>query len=85
MPRPNWLRALPRPLSTLDDAKEFLRLTTLADVRDFLKHIPKERRQFDTWQHVERELKKAAAGGDTTASLDRAADGADVGRRRVSV
>src|SRR5271169_1784652 len=34
-------------------------------VRDFLKHIPKERRAFDTWQHVEAELNKAAAGADT--------------------
>jgi hypothetical protein len=38
-------------------------LTTLADMRDFLKHIPKERRQFHTW-HVAAELDKAAAGAD---------------------
>ena len=66
MTRSSWSRALPRALTILDDGKEFLRLTTLADVRDFLKHIPKERRQFDTWQHVEAELEKAAAGGDAT-------------------
>ena len=61
MPRPNSLRALPRPLSTLDVREEFLPLTTLARrARYFLKHIPKERRQFDTWQHVECELKKAS-------------------------
>ncbi|MGB6754634.1 MAG: hypothetical protein WBE71_19255 [Xanthobacteraceae bacterium] len=66
MPRPNWSRPLPRPLTILDDGKEFLRLTTLADVLDFLKRIPKERRQFETWQHVEAMLKQAAAGGDTT-------------------
>jgi hypothetical protein len=35
-------------------------------VRDFLRHIPKERRPFDTWRHVEAELNKAAAGADTT-------------------
>jgi hypothetical protein len=64
MPRPNWSRPLPRSLTILDDGKEFLRLTTLADVRDFLKHIQKERRQFETWQHVEAALKKAATGGD---------------------
>ena len=81
--RPNWSRPLPRPLVILDDGKEFLRLTTLADVRDFLKHIPKERRQFDTWQHVEAELKKAAAGGDTKRPMGGAAAGADVGARRV--
>jgi hypothetical protein len=66
LPRPNWSRPLPRPLVILDGGKEFLRLTTLGAARDFLKRIPKERRQFDTWQHVEAELKKAAAGGDAT-------------------
>ncbi len=65
MTRSSWSRPLPRALTILDDGKEFLRLTTLADVRDFLKRIPKERRQFETWQHVEATLKQAAAGGDT--------------------
>jgi hypothetical protein len=55
---------LPRPLTILDDGKEFLRLTTLADVRDFLGHIPKTCLQFDTWQCVKSELDKAAAGDD---------------------
>jgi hypothetical protein len=64
--RPDWSRKLPRPLYILDNGKEFLRLSTLADVRDFLKHIPKERRQFSTWQHVEAELNKAAAGANPT-------------------
>jgi hypothetical protein len=67
MPRPNWSRPLPRPLTILDNGKEFLQLTTLADVRDFLKHIPKERRQLHTWQHVKSELDKAAAGADTAS------------------
>jgi hypothetical protein len=49
----------------LDDGKEFLRLASLADVRDFLKRIPKDRRQFDTWKHVAAELDKCAAGADT--------------------
>jgi hypothetical protein len=62
MHRSNWSRPLPRPLTILDDGKEFLRLTTLADVRDFLKHIPKERLQFDTWQCVKSELDEASAG-----------------------
>ena len=38
-------------------------LKTLADVRDFIKHIPKERRQNDTWQVVARRLEAAATGG----------------------
>ena len=50
---------MPQPIVILDNGKEFLRLTTLADVRDFLKRIPKERRQFETWQHVEATLKQA--------------------------
>jgi hypothetical protein len=67
MPRPDWSRPLPRPLTILDNGKEFLRLTTLGDVRDFLKRIPKDRRQFDTWQHVAAELDKAAGGADTAS------------------
>jgi hypothetical protein len=39
-------------------------LVTLADVRALIGHLPKETRARDTWQHVEAELKKAAAGGD---------------------
>jgi hypothetical protein len=39
-------------------------LKTLADVRTLLGHLPKETRAKDTWQHVETDLKKAAAGGD---------------------
>jgi hypothetical protein len=64
LPHPNWSHALPRPLIILDDGKEFLRLTTLADVRAFLKHLLKEQQQFDTWQTIARRLSAAAAGGD---------------------
>jgi hypothetical protein len=28
-------------------------LTTLADVRELLKHLPKGHRERSTWQHVE--------------------------------
>jgi ABC-type phosphate transport system ATPase subunit len=59
-------RPLPQPISIMDNGNEFVRLKTLADVRDFLKHVPKARRQFSTWQHVEAELNKAAAGADAT-------------------
>ena len=51
------------PTYILDDGKEFLRLTTLADVRAFLSHLPKERRQNETWQVVVQRLEAAAAGG----------------------
>jgi hypothetical protein len=40
-------------------------LVPLADVRTLLGHLPKETLARDTWQHVEAELDKAAAGGDT--------------------
>ncbi|MGA7430394.1 MAG: hypothetical protein WBD33_02755 [Xanthobacteraceae bacterium] len=61
MPRPNWSRPLPRPLtiSTVMD------LVTLADVRTLIGHLPKETRAKSMWQHFEAELKNAAAGGDT--------------------
>jgi hypothetical protein len=62
--RPNWSRPLPRPLCITDKGKEFLRLATLADVRELIKHVPKERRQFSTWRTVEKALNEAAAGAD---------------------
>ena len=58
MPRPNWSRPVPRSLVIPD----VMDLKTLADVRKLIEHLP---RQFHTWQHVEAELNKAAAGGDT--------------------
>jgi hypothetical protein len=39
-------------------------LKTLADVRKLLGHIPKERRELSTWQHVEKTLQECAAGED---------------------
>jgi hypothetical protein len=59
--RPNWSRPLPRPL-TIPDVMD---LKTLADVRTLIGHLPKDTRARDTWQNVEAELKKAAAGADT--------------------
>jgi hypothetical protein len=61
LPRSNWSRPLLRPLTipTVVDLK------TLAGVRTLIGHLPKETRARDTWQHVEAELKKAAAVGDT--------------------
>jgi hypothetical protein len=43
---------------------QVMTLTTLADVRKLLGHIPKERRQLSTWQHVEATLQACAAGND---------------------
>jgi hypothetical protein len=60
MPRPNWSRPLPRPLTI----PTIMDLVTLADVRTLLGHLPKETRAKSTWQHVAAELDKAAAGAD---------------------
>jgi hypothetical protein len=59
--RPNWSRALPRPL----EIPSIMTLKTLADVRELLKHLPKGHRERSTWQHVADCLEDAAAGGDT--------------------
>jgi hypothetical protein len=62
LPRPNWSRTLPRPLTI----PTVMDLITLADVRALLGHLPKERRAKSTWQHVEAALKQAATGDDAT-------------------
>jgi hypothetical protein len=49
-----------RPL----EIPKVMKLRTLTDVRELLGHLPKETRARDTWQHVETELTKAAAGAD---------------------
>ena len=61
MPRPNWSRALPRPLVI----PKVMTLKTLADVRAFMRHLPVEHRKRPTWRHVAAELEQAAAGADT--------------------
>jgi hypothetical protein len=67
MPRPNWSRPLPRPLTI----PNVMKLRTLADVRTLIGHLPKETLAKDTWQRVEAELKKAVASGDTTQHRSR--------------
>jgi hypothetical protein len=57
--RPAW--STPRPITI----PQVMTLKTLADVRKLLGHIPKERRQLSTWQHVEATLQACAAGDDT--------------------
>ncbi len=61
MPRPNWSRALPRPLVI----PTVMTLKTLADVRMLMRHLPAEHRERPTWRHVAAELEQAAAGADT--------------------
>jgi hypothetical protein len=59
-PRPNWSRALPRPLVL----PYVMTLKTLADVRALMRHLPEDRRQRTTWRHVAAQLTEAAAGAD---------------------
>jgi hypothetical protein len=40
-------------------------LTTLSDVRELLKHLPKGHRERSTWRHVAAYLNEAAAGDST--------------------
>jgi hypothetical protein len=58
--RPSWRTPLPRPITI----PQVMTLKTLADVRKLIGHIPKERRQLYTWQHVEATLQACAAGDD---------------------
>jgi hypothetical protein len=39
-------------------------LRTLADARELMQHLPRERRERETWRHVSDQLAKAAQGGD---------------------
>jgi hypothetical protein len=60
--RPNWSRALPRPLLIPD----VMTLNTLDDVRTFMRHLPEDRLQRQMWRHAALQLKQAAADGVTT-------------------
>jgi hypothetical protein len=62
LPRSNSSRPFHRPLTI----PTVMDLATLADVRKRIGHLPKETRHKETWQYVESELTKAAAGADTT-------------------
>jgi hypothetical protein len=63
LPRPNWSRPLSRPLTI----PTVMDLVTLADVRELIRHVPKERRDNLNWRVVADELAKAAAGADPTS------------------
>jgi hypothetical protein len=63
MPRPNCSCPLPQPLTI----PAVMDLVTLADVRELIRHVPKERRDNLNWRHVADELAKAAAGADTAS------------------
>jgi hypothetical protein len=56
--RADWSRPLPRPLII----PKVMKLATLADVRELIQHLPKDRRAKSTWQHIEKQLNAAALG-----------------------
>jgi hypothetical protein len=58
--RPDWSRRLPQPLVI----PKVMTITTLADVRELMRHLPEDRREMSTWRHVAAELDKAAHGAD---------------------
>jgi hypothetical protein len=58
--QPDWSRQLPRPIII----PRVMTLRTLADVRELLRHLPKEHRAKQTWQHVTAQLDEAARGAD---------------------
>jgi hypothetical protein len=60
LPRPDWTRRLPRPLSI----PGVMNLVTLADVRVLLGHLPQQHRDKTTWRHVADRLDEAACGGE---------------------
>jgi len=57
---PNWSRPLPRPIII----PRVMTLRTLSDVRELLRHLPKEHRAKQTWQQVTTQLDEAAHGAD---------------------
>jgi hypothetical protein len=60
--RPDWSRALPRPLVI----PQVMTLRTLADVRELIeRHLPAGTRKRSTWRYVAAQLDKAARGSDT--------------------
>jgi hypothetical protein len=60
LPRPDWTRRLPRPLSI----PGVMKLVTLADVRALLGHLPQQHRDKTTWRHVADRLDEAARGAE---------------------
>jgi hypothetical protein len=57
---PDWSRRLPRPIII----PRVMTLRTLADVRELLRHLSKEHKAKETWQHFAAQLDEAAHGAD---------------------
>jgi hypothetical protein len=46
-----------------------MKLSTLADVRELMRHLPRYTRERDTWRHVADQLVEAARGGDVNDAV----------------
>jgi hypothetical protein len=46
-----------------------MKLTTLADVRALVQHLPKDHWAKSTWRHVEKQLNAAALGSVDTIDV----------------
>ena len=69
LPRRDWSRPLPRPLTIPD----ILTLETLEDVRVLVeKHLPAEYRSKFAWRHFAGLLKRAAEGQQDVAEVSTA-------------
>ncbi len=55
---PDWSRPLPQTIVI----PAVTTLTTLADARLLIEHLPEDRRENPTWRHVAEQLEQAAAG-----------------------
>ena len=66
-------RPLPRPLVIPD----VMTLTTLADVRELMRHLPEDRRARPAWRYVQKQIEQAATGADMADASIAAAHGAD--------
>jgi hypothetical protein len=76
--RPDWSRRLRQPIVI----PTVIMLTTLADARTLMSHLPPDHAQRPTWRYVASELAEAAAGGDTAeASIPATPCAHDRGRR----
>jgi hypothetical protein len=66
--RPDWSRALPRPLVI----PQVMTVKTLDDVRELMRRLPSGHREKATWQRVASCLAEAARGaatGDVAVAL----------------
>jgi hypothetical protein len=46
-----------------------MKLSTLADVRELMRHLPRHARERDTCRHVADQLAEAARGGDVNDAV----------------